>query len=56
MSCTRVPVNTTHTHTHTHGGRDKQGTGQNGLNVLHLFRCGVKTKACSNTALGAFLW
>ena len=41
--------------TRTHNGRDKQGTGQGGLNVLDLVRCSVKTKACSNTALGAFL-
>ena len=41
--------------THTHGRRDKQGTGQGGLNVLDLVRCSVKAKACSSTALGAFL-
>ena len=40
---------------HTHGQRDKQGTGQGSLNVLDLVRCSVKTKACPNTALGAFL-
>ena len=34
---------------------DKQGTGQGGLSVS-LVRCSVKTKACSNTALGAFLY
>ena len=29
----------THTHTHTHNIRNKQGTGQGGLNVLSLVRC-----------------
>ena len=50
-------VNTTHTHTHTHkhNERDKQGTGQGVPSVRDLVRCSVKTKACSNTALGAFL-
>ena len=46
----------THTHTHTHTVNGKNRALVKGsLNVLDLVRCSVKTKACSNTVLGAFL-
>ena len=49
---TRTHVNKrrrTHTHTHTHDGRDKQGTGQGGLNALDHVRCSVNKGSQKNS-------
>ena len=44
----------THTHTHMVDATNR-ALSKGGLNVLSLVRCSIKTKTCSNVALGTFL-